>query len=80
MSSMLAQKHIRRRKDKRSSVTGDHLLLMVGDQAQRCLSPISNDMTLDANAYPDASAHLIWDQTSRALRVLEGERAGSKGL
>ena len=53
---------------------------MVGDQAQRCLSPISDDMTLDANAYPDASARLIWDQTSRALRVLEGERAGPKGL
>ena len=51
---------------------------MVGDQAQRCLSPISDDMTLDANAYPDASACLIWDRTSRALRVLEGEHAGPK--
>lgn len=45
------------------------------DQAQRCLSPISDDIIMDANAYPDASARLIWDRTSRALRVLEGERA-----
>ena len=80
MSSVLAQKHVRRRKDKRCSVTGDHPLLMVGDQAQRCLSLISDDMTLDANAYLDASARLIWDRTSRALQVLEGERAGPKGL
>ena len=45
-----------------------------GDQDQRCLSPISDD-SMDANAYPDASARLIWDRTSRALRALEDERA-----
>ncbi|KAL4068303.1 hypothetical protein V8B97DRAFT_1974734 [Scleroderma yunnanense] len=46
-----------------------------GEQAQRALSPIGDDLTMDTYAFTDANVRILWDRTSRALRALEDERA-----